>query len=292
MMIVGSSIVVGKLMVAQIPVFLASGLRFAIASVILIIILLLVEGKFPKLTIKDVGIICLQSFTGVFLFSICLLYGVQFTTATESGIITSLTLIVIAVLSLFILKEKLTKRIVLSIALAVVGIAVINLINGDGEARGYFPLLGNVLIMLAVIGEALFTILGKLLSHKVSPLAISTFVTVIGFLLFLPLAIFEAVTFDFRQPGLLDWGYVLYFAVFVTVVAFYLWYSGVSKVSGSVSGVFTGVLPVSTILLSYVVLDEQLTWAHVIGVAFVLVGITSISFANRKNKGTDVATIR
>lgn len=284
MIIVGSSVVLGKLMVEKIPVFLASGLRFAIASFFLFIILLVVEKKIPRLTKKDVSILFFQSFTGVFLFSICLLYGVQYTTAMESGIITSTTPIMIGILSFFILKEKISKHVVIGIVFVVIGISIINLVNGNGEAGGDFPMLGNILVMFAVIGEALFTILGKLLSKKLSPLAISTFITFIGFLLFLPFAIYEAVTFDFHQMRVVDWGYVLYFAIVVTVFAFYLWYSGVSKVTGSTSGVFTGVLPISSIILSYIILKEQLAWIHLIGVFFVLVGIISSSFVKKKRQ--------
>ena len=46
MAIVGSSIVVGKVAVARLPVFLLSGLRFAVASAILVTLVLLVHAGF------------------------------------------------------------------------------------------------------------------------------------------------------------------------------------------------------------------------------------------------------
>jgi drug/metabolite transporter (DMT)-like permease len=54
MIIVGSSVVVGKLIVASFPVFLASGLRFAIASVILLALLMKMEKRLPTLNKKDI----------------------------------------------------------------------------------------------------------------------------------------------------------------------------------------------------------------------------------------------
>ncbi|NJI50080.1 EamA family transporter, partial [Bacillus subtilis] len=53
MAIVGSSVVVGKLMVERIPVFLSSGLRFLLASVVLLTLLFCIEKGFPALTKKD-----------------------------------------------------------------------------------------------------------------------------------------------------------------------------------------------------------------------------------------------
>ncbi|WP_232698733.1 EamA family transporter [Brevibacillus daliensis] len=61
MVIVGSSVVVGKLIVDSFPVFLASGLRYGLASVMLVALLLLLEKGIPALSGKEVGVLLLQS---------------------------------------------------------------------------------------------------------------------------------------------------------------------------------------------------------------------------------------
>lgn len=76
-----------------------------------------------------------------------------------------------------------------------------------------------------------------------------------------------------NRPGLLDWSNVLYYALIVTVLAFYLWYNGVTKVPAGVSGIFTSVLPVSAVVLSGIILKEQFTVAHFTEVLFVLAGV-------------------
>ncbi len=63
MAIVGSSVVVGKLMVKTIPVFLSSGIRFFIAAAVLMILLFWIEKGIPALSKKDVFVLLLQSFT-------------------------------------------------------------------------------------------------------------------------------------------------------------------------------------------------------------------------------------
>ena len=45
----------------------------------------------------------------------------------------------------------------------------------------------------------------------------------------------------------------------------------------STAGVFTGVLPVSAVVLSYAVLEEQYSWAQLVGVACVLLAILLIA---------------
>ncbi|EWH23133.1 DMT family transporter [Bacillus haynesii] len=286
MAIVGSSVVVGKLMVKTIPVFLSSGIRFFIAAAVLMILLFWIEKGFPALSKKDVFVLLLQSFTGVFLFSICMLYGVKLTTGMESGIITSTTPMAVGVLAFFLLKEKIEKRMAAGIVLAVIGVLAINLFGAGGQAGSSFALMGNLLIAAAVIGEAMFTLLAKLLSPHISALAISAFVSLFGFLFFLPFAVIEAVSFDFSGPGLLDWSYVLYYALIVTVLAFYLWYNGVTKVPAGVSGIFTSVLPVSAVVLSGVILKEQFTFVHLIGIVFVIAGIFVTVVKKEQKKGS------
>jgi drug/metabolite transporter (DMT)-like permease len=279
MIIVGSSVVVGKLVVASFPVFLANGLRFGIASVCLVALLLKAERRIPVGNRKDLLILFWQAFTGVFLFGLLLLYGLKYTSASESGIITSTTPAVIGLISFFFLKERPTWTKSAGIALAVLGVLTINMLArpvsaGSGDRR----LLGNLLVFGAVIGEALFTILGKVVSGRVSPLAIATLLSLLGFLMFLPFAVYEGLAFDFSTVSAADWLPILYYGTIVTVGAYILWYRGVAQVPASTAAVFTGVLPIAAVLLSHLVLGERLAWAHLLGVACVLLAIGLIAW--------------
>lgn len=275
MFIVGSSVVVGKLLVDNIPVFLISGLRFAISSLILFPILIKYEGlTFLTINKKDWLILGLQSFTGVFLFNILLLNGLKYTNAIESGIILGTTPAIIALISLLFLKEKMSLYKWLGILLSVIGIIIIN-VFGSNVTLGdkSFSFWGNLLILGAVVCEALFTIFRKVSSNKVTPLLTATAVSIIGLILFLPFSIYDALNFDFSTITILDWLYILYFGLFVTVVAFLLWFQGVSKVSASTAGIFSSVMPVSAVILSSIILKEEITIINLLGVTCILVAI-------------------
>jgi drug/metabolite transporter (DMT)-like permease len=278
MAIVGSSVVVGKLLIASFPVFLGAGLRFAIASAILLPMLIRSDKGIPSITRKDWLFLFLQTLTEVFLFSVFLLYGLKFTTAAESGIITSTTPAVLGLISFLFLKERLTWNKAAGIAFTLFGILAINLVGTSASSeRGANPLLGNLLVFGAVIGEALFTIFRKAASEKVTPLAGATLMSILGFLMFLPFAIYEARPFDFSRATIADWFPVVYYGIVVTVIAFILWFRGLSKVPASTAAVFTGVWPVSAVLLSYIILKEQFVVSHLLGIVCVLLGIGFIA---------------
>jgi drug/metabolite transporter (DMT)-like permease len=95
--------------------------------------------------------------------------------------------------------------------------------------------------------------------------------------MFLPFGFYDAVGFDSSGVPILGWAAILYFGVGVSVLAFVVWFSAVSQVPASTAAVFSGVLPISAVCLSYLVLGEQLGWAHLLGVVFVLGGIGLIA---------------
>jgi len=280
MAMVGSAVVAGKIIIVSFPVFLASGLRFVVALAVLLPWLILREGGIPRLSRRDWLILFGQSAAGTFLFSIFLLYGLKYTTAAESGIITSTTPAVVGLVSFLFLKEKLSRANISALILAVLGIMALNLAGTEApETRGPKPWLGNLLIFGAVLGEALFITLGKVLSARHSPLTISTLISLLGLLMFTGPAVYESLSFNFSGLKLLDWLPIIYYGLVVTVAAFVLWYSGLAKVPAGTAAVFTGVWPVSAVLLSYIVLQEAFLWSHVIGLVCVLAAIGLIAKA-------------
>src|SRR5215467_10303341 len=250
MVIVGSTVVVSKLITGVLPVFVASALRFGVASLVLVPVLLRAEGRLPRLDRKGWLILFLQSFAGNFLFSVFLLYGLRLTSATASGILTSTTPALIGLIALIFLRERLAPLQGIGIVLAVVGIMVINVLGARSPvAQGANPLFGNVLILGAVVGEALWTILGKVATRQVSALAVASLASLFGFVMFLPFALLQITTFNLAAVPTSMWLHVVYYGLVGTVGAYVLWYSGVARVPTSVAGVFTGILPISAVAL-------------------------------------------
>ncbi len=282
MAIFGSGVVVGKLIADSFPVLLAAGLTSAIALSVLGPMLLLGEGV-PRPARRDLAVIFLQALIGSVLWRIFFFEGLKRTTAVESGIISSTIPAAIGLISWLFLKERLTRRALAGIALSVAGILVVNVVgsgDGDGAAPGSTRLLGNLLIFGSVLSDALFTIFGKVAAARVSPLAIATLVNLFGLALFAPLAIAEAGRVDLAAVPLGAWAALVYFGVALSAVVFVLWIRGVAVVPASTAGVFTGVLPISTVVLSYLFLREPFAWSHPVGLACVLVGIWLVTGSN------------
>lgn len=68
------------------------------------------------------------------------------------------------------------------------------------------------------------------------------------------------------------------------LAAYVLLYRGVSKVPASTAGVFTGVRPVSAVVLSILLLQEPVLWSYEVGI---LVVLSAIVLTGRNTGGTD-----
>lgn len=277
MVLVGSSVVAGKLMVAELPVFLASALRFVLALLILLPLLKIREGGLPRISRKSWLMLGGQSLCGSFLFTIFLLYGLHYTGPSSAGIITSTTPACMGIIAWLFLKDRPSRKTTMGIALSVLGVLAINLVQKTGGLTGSHPLLGNLLVLGAVIFESLFLLIRKTVPEPLSPLAVSTIISLFGLAWFLPMGVYEATTTSLYSISPLGWLTVGYYGVFVTVLAYLFWFAGITKVPASTAGIFTAVMPVSALALSVLVLGEPVGWAQLTGCACVLGGIVLIS---------------
>ena len=276
---VGSSVVVGKAVVAHVPVFVLNALRFALASAILMLLAALLERPLPRLTRHDVAVLALQGFTGIFAFNTLLLYGLTLTTAAEAGIVTSMTPAVAAALAVLVLGEAWSWPRTAGIVLAVAGVLLLNL-QSAGGGGGAAPLLGNALVLGAVIGEAVFVVCSRVAARRLPPVVVAAAISVLGFLMFLPGALIQAGSAGLRMLSWSDWLAVGYYGIVVTVLAFLLWARGVARVPAGTAAAFTGLIPVSALALSALALGEAVTGGHLVAAALVVAGIVALARAS------------
>ncbi|WP_031482331.1 DMT family transporter [Maridesulfovibrio frigidus] len=275
MVIVGSSVVAGKIMIDQLPIFFASALRFLIASLLMVPILYFREGGLPQLSRRSWCILCVQALCGSFLFTVLMLFGLTMISPASAGIITSTTPACMGIIGWILLKERPSGRTLAGIFLSVAGVMVLNIL-GEGGAFGA-SFLGSLLMVGAVASESLFLLFRKWVPEPLSPIAATTIISLFGFLWFLPAGLYQFFTHDYSVVAIGPWLAVVYYGVVVTVLAYLFWFAGIVSVSSSVASVFTGVMPLSAVCLSALILGEQLQFSHFIGCTCVLGGIALIS---------------
>ncbi len=280
MTLAGSSVVVGKVIVNSFPVFLGA---FASLLVAFICMVPLMHGRYSELhnlTIRQWKYLFLQGLCGIVLFRVFTLYGLHSTGAIQAGIITGTTPAVLALLSLFLLGERLGKRTLTGIIFAVAGCIVINTFTNEINSEN--SIFGCLLIGAAVVCDSLFTIFRKRVAQSVSATT-NTMVLILCSLLLLLVPAARDFYLMESIPEPVVFVAILYYGVFATVIAYLLWTSAVGKVSGATAGITTAAMPASSVILASLFLDEKVHWSHLVGCLLIVAGIivTTVPWSKR-----------
>jgi drug/metabolite transporter (DMT)-like permease len=282
MALVGSNVGLGKSIIAHVPVLLFALLRFVVAIVCLSPWYR--PSRMRRVSRGEWLNLFLQAFFGTFMFTLLMLNGVRLTSAMAAGVITSTIPATVAILSWLLLRERLSRRTIASVLLAVAGVAVLNIARGEGHgsgATGSQALLGNLMIMGAVVCESIYVILSRRLTQTLAAIEICAYTHLIGGLLMLPLGLIPLLTFDPSNVPAQTWLMLLWYALSASVFSFWLWMKGIRHVPAQMAGVFTSVLPVAAATYGIVFLGETPGWQHAVALACVLGGIVLASWPGK-----------
>jgi drug/metabolite transporter (DMT)-like permease len=280
MTLVGTYVALSKPLTAAMPVFLLAFLRFAIAALAMVPWTGRARGE-PALSRTEHRLFFVMSFFGNFLFSICMLYGISLTTATAAGVILATLPAVVALLSWLLLREPLTRRSLLAVALAVGGIGLLQIARPDSGSARDAALLGNLLMFGAVVCEATYVIVAKRLAATRAPLRVSALVNLWGLALITPFGLVQLARFDLGSVTLPLWALLVFYALAASLFAVWMWVAGLKHVPANQAGVFTVALPIAATAVGVFVLGEPFTALHAVAMALAAAGMVLITSAPR-----------
>ena len=280
MVLVGSSVAVGRMLVATLPIHFASMIRFALATAVLAPVIVRREGKLPRLRPRTLAILAIQALCGSFLFTVCLLSGLKLTGAAEAGVVAATTPAAVALLGRICFRERLSARAVTGLLATVAGIAVLQ--AGSEISSGPSPLWGNALVLGAVGFEAVFLLLRRAITEPLSPLAAAFWVSALGFALFLVPGLCQIALLradDFTPAAMTA---LAYYGLGVTAAAYMLWFYGVVLVDAATAGVMTGIMPLAALLGAVLVCGETVGLRELAGCAGVVAGILCLAGVGKR----------
>jgi drug/metabolite transporter (DMT)-like permease len=181
----------------------------------------------------------------------------------------------VAGLSWIVLRERISRRVLMGIVLSVLGIALVAAERsgkpGAGDSAG--SMLGALLVLAAVICEACYVVIGKRLTQDLAPRRISALINGWGLILVTPLGLWQALSFDFAGVSLGSWGLLLFYAAAASIVTVWLWMHGLAQVPAARAGVFMVFLPIATALVGLVWLGEAISGLQLLAFGLALAGV-------------------
>ena len=286
-LITGINITGSKYIIESIPILILVESRFIIGALFLVLIFPLASREKQKKELQAVKVLnkkqwfvlVAQALGGGALFNLIMMAGVQFTSASMAGVITSTLPATVIIFMFLILGIRLTRLKIICVTLAVLGLFVIN-INGMVQPQiTSLNLLGDFIILIAMVPEAMYYVFAKALPLNIKPLTGSILINTINALVLAPFMFFTHYD-SIEHINFLQWLIILLLGV--TSGLFYLfWSKGCEYLEASTTGMMTALMPIFTLILSWIFLSEILTLVQ--GLAMLLI-IVSIIVGNWKKK--------
>ena len=276
----GGAFIAGRILAQSLPIMTAAFGRILIASILLVIVMIKIEGSLPRLNRKQIFLTAILGFTGVFINNICFFGALARVPAGRTSLFVSLTPIVIAILAGFFFSERLGVRRWIGILVALLGAIVVitrgDLVSGITDINQSIG-LGELMMIGAVFSWAAYTLISREVIETLSPIIATTYSTLWGFFFLSIGALGEFKDIDWVLLDWRVWTSVFYLGAFGTVIAFIWFYEGIQAVGPSRTAIFSNLVPAFGVLFSVLLLGEPLLISMVVGGLITALGVSLVN---------------
>lgn len=257
----GGSFLMGKVALRELSVGHVVLWRFLLASAVFA----LLARRMPRpASARDAALFALAAFLGIALLSILQVEGLARTTATKAALMIGTLPPMAALAAVVVLRERLSGRVLASLALSCAGLALIIGMPGAGGSA-----LGDLLVIVSVAVSVVFILLLRRLTVRYGALASSVWIVLLGTLwlaLLVPLR--EGLPPVPQQAS--TWAALLGLAVGCTVLAQPMWNYGLRAHGAARASLFVNLEPTFGAILGVLVLGDPVNAGLLGGAPLVL----------------------
>lgn len=258
-------------------------LRVYFAAAVFVMVLAVRRRLIPRFSRQEWRLLLLVGFFGVVTNQLFVTYGTSYLGAAIASMIATSTPVFMAILSRFLLGERLGPRKLGGISIAFTGFMIV-LLYGSGQAEfSVHNALGVFITALAPLSWTTSTLLSTRLMMRHDPTIITGVSTVTGAVVLLPVLVTQlSLVHDARTFDLTAWAAVFVTSVLSVVVAYTVWYRALRKLEPTQIAVYVYLVPFFGVIFAWILLDEPVTRFVVLGGATILTGVALTNSARRK----------
>jgi drug/metabolite transporter (DMT)-like permease len=217
---------------------------------------------FPRLLVVAVA--------SVDVYHLSLNYSEKIVDASVAGVLISLGPLFSIIFSVILLDERLGRRFVLGLMLALVGATVISSPDLTLNSGVIFGPLGVVVSSLA---SGIYTATSKPLVGKYGPFPVAVWAAFVGTALLAPL-VSQSLFQQAAEMSIKGWTAIIYLAVLSTVLANLIFFTLLSRQSVSRLSIQLYLIPLVSVVGGILLLAEPLSPALAVGGVVLLAGVT------------------
>jgi drug/metabolite transporter (DMT)-like permease len=270
----GGTFIAGRVLAQEVQPYSGSFLRFLVASVCMIPLVWHFEGRLQPLRKKQILAVFFSGLTGVFLYNVFFLTGMQTVQAGRASVIVASNPVLIALFAALLFRgERLTLLKIIGVMLSVSGAVYVISRGNPMEIFAGTLGRGELFIFGCVLSWVSYSLIGKVVMKDILPVSAVTYACLIGAAALLPPALFEGMAGNLGSYSMPAWLSIVYLGFFGTCLGFIWYYEGIREIGPSKAGVFINFVPISAVIMSFFLLGETIDASLLIGAALVLSGI-------------------
>ena len=266
----GANFSANKYGVSVLPPMVFAAIRFSVATLVLTAVVWW-RGADHRMPTRTAWLLAGLGVIGNTAYQVLFMLGLGTTSAVNASLIMAALPVAVAVLGWALQVERTTGRTWVGIAIATAGVATV--IAAKGLRFSGATIHGDLLVLLAVVCWAVFTVGVRSVGRGHDPIRVTT-LTVAGGTPGLVLAALPSIgTVDFGALPAGAWIAIGYSSVVAIVIAYLLWSVAIQALGGSRTAIYNCVAPLFAAVTARVTLGERLVPSQGIGAGLVIAGV-------------------
>jgi drug/metabolite transporter (DMT)-like permease len=218
-------------------------------------------------------ILTLLAILSVTNFSMFIYMALKSSTVTNTVLINSMIPIFIVLVSWMGFKERITLRQTVGIAASLTGLMFIIAGGNLSTLLAVRFSKGDIWTISAGMSWALYSVLLRKCPIEFDSRGFLATTIIIGIFFIFPFYIWEISTGKTMNITKASIGSIIYVALFASVLAYIFWNKAIQIIGANKTGIFIHLMPVFSIILAIIFLDEKLRGYHVKGSVLIFLGI-------------------
>jgi RarD protein len=272
----GFSFIATKQLLGEIKPLVIILLRQIIACVFLTALALKTGKKFTIGKSDLAGILILSLIATIHLS--IQITGLQYTTASNTGWIIGITPVFMALLGMIFFKEKISRIQTAGILVSFLGLILL-VSRGNLASIGLISNKGDFLILASSFTWAVYSLVGKRVTLKFSPMMTILFLFAFMSLFVSPFALTGDNIDAVCRLSLTSLFSILFLGLFCSGIAYVLWAQSMSELPASKVGAFLYIEPFVTFFGAWMLLNEHVTLLTMMSGLVIIGGVLLV---NRK----------
>lgn len=242
--------------------------RSIIGAIFIIILSIAQREKWNKEDLKEDLKILIPSGIALGTGWVLLFQGYKNTTISIATLSYYIAPVFIVILSIFVLKEKITRKKILCIIVAIIGLLLVLDINNLGNIGDNNHVLGIIYSVLAAVFYAIVVILNKFIK-KVSGFKVTIVQLLVSTIILMPFTIVNS-TRSILSLDILSLVLLLFVGIVHTGIAYLLYFSSVKEIEGQSIAILSYMDPIFALLIAGLFLGEKMTIIQLFGGILIL----------------------